>query len=254
MNKIIHGDCLKVIPTLDDSSIDLLVTSPPYNVDLGNNKFNKDSYNEYDDNRDFIKYIKWLHEIFACLKPKMKDDGRLCINIGDQKNGQIPTHFHIVNFMIKCGYNPYTTIIWNKKHTSNRSAWGSWLSPSCPSFPTPFEYILVFYNKSKKKYEKGETDLTKKEFVDSSSALWEFPGEKKSKNGHPAPFPLELPTRLIKQLTWVGDTVLDIFAGSGTTGQACQNLKRNYILIEDDELYIKMIEDRLNKITFNSFF
>lgn len=252
-NKIIHGKCEDIIPTLEDDSIDLLITSPPYNVDLGNNKYNKDGYNSYDDNKNFMEYILWMQSIFKSLKPKMKEDGRLCINIGDQKNGQIPTHFHVINFMIKCGYNPFSTIIWNKKHTSNRSAWGSWLSPSNPSFPTPFEYILIFYNESKKKLSRGETDLTKSEFVENSSALWEIPGCKKVKNGHPCPFPLELPTRLIKQLTWVGDTVLDIFAGSGTTGEACKNLGRNYILIESDKEYIEMTEKRLDRLTFDDF-
>jgi len=252
-NKIIHGDCESVIPTLDDNSIDLLITSPPYNVDLGNNKFNKDGYNKHNDAMDFMEYILWMQSIFKALKPKMKEDGRLCINIGDQKNGQIPTHFHVINFMIKCGYNPMTTIIWNKKHTSSRSAWGSWMSPSCPSFPTPFEYILIFYNEIKNKTTRGETDLTKREFIDNSLAIWEISGVKKVKGGHPAAFPLELPTRLIKQLTWVGDTVLDIFAGSGTTGEACKNLNRNYILIEKDETYIPIIEQRLNKLTFGDF-
>jgi len=83
--------------------------------------------------------------------------------------------------------------------------------------------------------------------------MWEFPGSKKLENGHPAAFPIELPTRLIKQLTWVGDTVLDIFAGSGTTGEACKNLNRNYILIEKDEAYMPVIEQRLNKLTFGDF-
>ena len=252
-NKIIHGDCLNVIPTLDDNSIDLLVTSPPYNVDLGNNKHNKDGYNKHDDNMPYDKYILWLKMIFHYVKKKMKDDGRVVINIGDGKNGTLPTHSHIIQLMLKLGYGMMATIIWNKQNVSNRSSWGSWLSPSSPSFPVPFEYILIFYNKSKKKLTKGVTDLNKEEFISNSLSQWNFPGVKKSKTGHPAAFPIELPTRCIKQLTWVGDTVLDIFAGSGTTLEACRNTNRNYIMIEKDESYIPLIEKKAKQLRFEDF-
>lgn len=107
LNKILHGDCEKIIPTLENDTIDLLITSPPYNVNL--------KYNSYDDNKDYIEYINWLKNIFKALKPKMKKDGRLCINIGDKNNGKTPTHVFISNFMMEIGYHPLTTIIWNKK-------------------------------------------------------------------------------------------------------------------------------------------
>jgi len=253
LNRIIHGDCVEEIIKLDDASIDLMVTSPPYNVDLGNNKFNKDSYASHDDNMPYDDYILWLIKIFFLLKPKMKDDGRLVINIGDGKNGLYPTHSHIIQFMIDLGYQPFTTIIWDKKNCSSRTSWGSWQSPSNPSFPTPFEYILVFYNRYKKKQTKGETDIRKDEFIKNSYAIWQFPGEKKSKLGHPAPFPLDLPLRCIKQLSWIGDTVLDPFAGSGTTGVACKRTNRNYILIEKDEKYIPLIKQRVNQLNIGDF-
>jgi len=253
MNRIIFDDCINAIQDIDNKSIDLLITSPPYNVNLGKNKHNDIGYNEHDDNMDHDDYILWLTKIFFLLKPKMKDDGRLIINIGDGKNGSIPTHAHIINFMLDLGYSMYTTIIWDKNNTSSRTAWGSWKSPSCPSFPTPFEYILVFYNKSKKKLIKGETDLKKKEFIDNSLAIWEFPGVKKKHTKHPAAFPLELPYRCIKQFTWIGDRVLDIFAGSGTTGQAAKLLNRKYTLIEKDPKYFSIIEENLNQLTINDF-
>jgi len=223
MNDIFLGDCEHIIPTIDNKSIDLLVTSPPYNVNLGQNKYNKKGYSDHNDNMGHDEYILWLKRLFYILKPKMKEDGRIIVNIGDGKNGSVPTHIHISNFMFELGYGMFTTIIWNKNNTSSRSSWGSWQSPSCPSFPTPFEYILVFYNISKKKLTKGKTDLTKDEFIKNSLSIWEFPGTKKNKTGHPAAFPLELPYRCIKQFTWIGDTVLDIFAGSGTTGIAAKN-------------------------------
>jgi len=253
LNSIIHGDCIEEIIKLDNNSIDLVVTSPPYNVNLGNNKYNKDGYSSYDDNIPYDEYLLWLTKVFFLLKQKMKSDGRIVINIGDRKNGEFPTHSHIIQFMIDLGYKPFSTIIWNKNTTSNRSAWGSWLSPSNPSFPTPFEYILIFYNRYKKKQKKGITDLTKSEFINNSYAIWDFPSEKKSTIDHPAPFPLELPLKCIKQLSWVGDTVLDPFAGSGTTGVACRRTNRNYILIEKDEQYISLIKKRVNQLNIGDF-
>ena len=253
INKIIHSDCVEAIDTLPDNHIDLLITSPPYNVDLGNNKFNKDGYASHNDDMDYGEYILWLTKIFWLLKPKMKYDGRLVINIGDGKNGLLPTHSHIIQFMIQLGYHPYTTIIWDKNNCSSRTSWGSWQSPSCPSFPTPFEYILVFYNRYQKKFNKGKTDLTRDEFMANSYAMWNFAGEKKSKTGHPAAFPIELPLRCIKQFSWVGDLVLDIFAGSGTVGVACKRTKRNYILIEKDEEYIPLIKKRVNQLSIGDF-
>jgi site-specific DNA-methyltransferase (adenine-specific) len=165
-----------------------------------------------------------------------------------------PTHAHIINFMTsELKYNMLSTIIWNKNNTSSRTTWGSWLSPSSPSFPTPFEYILIFYNEVKKKQIKGKTDLTKKEFIDNSLALWQFAGEKKKNTNHPAAFPIELPYRCIKQLTWIGDTVLDIFAGAGTTGVAAKQLNRKYILIEKSLDYINLIKKRLEDTQISIF-
>ena len=137
--KLYNNDCLDVICQLENNSIDLVVTSPPYNVNLGKNKYNKNSYDLYKDNKEHSEYIFWLETIFLYLYPKLKKGARVCVNIGDQKNGKIPTHSDIAQFMNKIGYVPFTTIIWNKSQIGNRTSWGSWLSPSSPSFPTPFD-------------------------------------------------------------------------------------------------------------------
>jgi site-specific DNA-methyltransferase (adenine-specific) len=99
LNTITTGKCEELIPQLKDNSIDLLITSPPYNVDLGSNKHNKTPYDMYNDNKDHKEYIKWLCNIFREVKPKMVSGGRVCINIGDGKNGQVPTHSDIIQFM-----------------------------------------------------------------------------------------------------------------------------------------------------------
>jgi len=125
-------------------------------------------------------------------------------------------------------------------------SWGSFMSPSCPSFPTPFEHILVFAKEDKKLNRKGETDLTKEEFIDWSLALWKFPPETQMKKiGHPAMFPKELAKRCIKMFSYIDDTILDPFAGAGTTLVVAKELNRNAIGCELSEEYCKIIEDRL---------
>ena len=245
--KIIHGECEKVIPTLKNNSIDLVVTSPPYNVDLGNNKYNDKPYDAYKDNKDHFKYIAWLKGIFKDIHQKLKSGGRVVINIGDGKNGRVPTHVDIIHFMTReLTYLPMANIVWNKNQIGNRTAWGSFCSPSAPSFPKPFEYIMVFAKDNLKLQEKGITDLSNENFIKWSLALWNITGETKmSKYGHPAMFPTEIPHRLIQMLSWVDALVLDPFNGAGTTGVVCEQLKRRYIGIEISEEYCDISRRRI---------
>jgi len=242
---IILGDCLSKLPLIDRGSINLVVTSPPYNVDLGNNKYNTKGYDIYKDKKSHSKYISFLSDVFNSIYPLLTDDGRVCINIGDGKNGQVPTTSNLIESMNKMNYKCYGHIIWDKKHTSNRAAWGSFMSPSCPSFPTPFEHILIFYKGDKKLQRKGITDLTKKEFVKWATSMWEFSGTGNKR--HPAAYPLELPLRLIKLLTYVGDTVLDPFMGSGTTLVAAKMLNRKRIGIELSKVYYQEAKNWLKE-------
>jgi len=248
VNKIYNSDCLEMIPFLDNNSIDLVITSPPYNVDLGNNKYHKNPYDLYNDNKDHKEYLSFLAKIFKLIYKKLKCGGRVCINIGDGKNGAVPTASDINQFMVEIGYIPYTHIIWDKSQVGNRCAWGSFMSPSSPSFPTPFEHILVFAKETKKLQNKGETDLTKEEFIDWSLAIWKFaPETKQKKMGHNAMFPPELARRLIKMLSYKNAIVLDPFSGMGTTALVAKALNRQYIGIELSEDYCKRSRERIEQ-------
>lgn len=150
--------------------------------------------------------------------------------------------------MKEIGWLPYTTIVWNKQNIGNRTAWGSFMSASSPSFPTPFEYILVFCkNAYKMPYhclEHGlKDDISKEDFIQWSLALWEFPGD--NKNDHPAPFPIELPTRCLKLFSFLNSNVYDPFMGSGTTAVACIRNNRNYTGSEISETYYQMALKRI---------
>ena len=247
--KLYNGESEKVIPTLEDDSIDLVVTSPPYNVDLGNNKFNENPYDLYNDNKDHKEYIEWLRDdIFGQIYPKLKSGGRVVINIGDPKNGRIPTHADIIHFMSReLKYIPMANILWMKSQVTNRFSWGSFASPSCPSFPKPFEYLMVFAKDNMKLQEKGEKDITPEEFKKWAFSVWNITPETKIKKiGHPAMFPVEIPYRLIKMLSWKDTTILDPFNGAGTTGVACNQLGRNYIGIEMSPKYCDITKERIN--------
>lgn len=250
LNTIYHEDCLDTIQRFEDGFIDLVVTSPPYNVDLGNNKHHKNPYADYDDNKPYNDYVDWLRTIFKALHPKMKSGGRIVINIGDASNGTVPTHCDISHFMREIGYGVMAHIVWDKNSIGSRTAWGSFQSPSSPSFPTPFEHIMVFYKDHKKLQYKGITDLEKQEFIDWSICLWKFnPENKQQKIGHNAMFPVELPKRCLKMFSWVDAVVYDPFMGAGTTAVACKKHGRKFVGSEISKEYVDIAKKRLSETT-----
>lgn len=247
MIDIYNENCIETLTNrIEDDSIDLVCTSPPYNVDLGNNKLNKNPYDLYNDNKEHQEYINWLEQIFKLVFQKTKNGGRCVINIGDGKNGAVPTHSDITYFMKNMGWIPMSHIIWDKNQVGNRTAWGSFLSPSSPSFPCPYEHILIFGKGNKKLQWKGETDLEKQEFIDWAYGIWKFAPETKMKKiGHPAMYPEELPKRCMKMLSWKDSLIYDPFSGAGTTAVVSKKLGRNFIGSELSEEYYNISIERL---------
>ena len=218
-DKLINMKWEDGMPTVPSNSIDLIVTSPPYNVGLGKNRFrDKDKgYESYDDNMPYDEYLNWMDKLFAECYRVLKPSGRIAINIGDGSNGSIMTH---VDFSIrmrdKHKFIPITTIVWNKKQIGGSTSWGSYQSPSNPSFPTQFEFIIVMAKETRQHLgDKSKITVSGKDFQRNSRALWEFPPETQMMKlyGHPAAYPEELPRRLIDQLTYEEDVVLDPFSG-----------------------------------------
>ncbi len=235
---IVNDDFITT-PLVADASIDLLVTSPPYNVDIAYGNYKDDiSYKQY---LDFTR--GWLEKAYKVLK----DDGRACFNIPLDKNkgGQQSVYADFITIAKGIGFQYHATIIWNEQNISRRTAWGSWLSASAPFVIAPVEAIPVMYKKVWKKETKGESDVTREEFLEYTNAFWTFNGESKKKVGHPAPFPLELPRRCIRMFSYVGDTVLDPFLGSGTTLVACAQNKRKGIGVDISAEYCQLARDRV---------
>jgi site-specific DNA-methyltransferase (adenine-specific) len=222
-------------------SVDLIVTSPPYNVNIQYGAVRDDI--AYADYLDFS--ARWLEKAYRLMKP----DGRMCLNIPLDKNlgGQQSVYADILERAKACGWRYHATVIWNEQNISRRTAWGSWLSASAPYVIAPVETIAILYRKSWKKAGPGTSDIARDEFIAWTNGVWTFPGEKRGRTSHPAPFPVELPTRCIKLFTYVGDTVLDPFMGSGTTLVACRNLKRRGIGVEIDPGYCEVAKKRISR-------
>jgi site-specific DNA-methyltransferase (adenine-specific) len=238
----IYNDDILAVNSIDDKSIDLIVTSPPYNVDIQYNSHNDTM--SYDDYLSFTK--KWLKRCYDFLK----DDGRFCLNIPLDKNkgGQQSVCADITSIAKQVGFKYHSTIIWNEQNISRRTAWGSWLSAAAPYVIAPVEVIVVLYKKSWKKTSGSKkSDITRKEFMDWTNGVWNFSGESKKRVGHPAPFPVELPKRCIKLFSFVGDMVLDPFLGSGSALIACIQTNRKGIGIEIDKGYCELAKKRIIK-------
>ena len=224
---------------LDDASVDLAITSPPYNLDV--------SYNGYADDLPYERYQEWVALWAAALLRVARPGGRACINVplDSNKGGKRAVYADYVRLFIAAGWRYQTTIVWNEQNISRRTAWGSWLSPSAPFVTAPVEMIPVFYKDEWRRPRAGRrSDVQRDEFLAWTLGSWVFPGENPKKARHPAPFPLELPRRLIKLYSYLDDVILDPFLGSGTTAVAARLLQRRCIGIDVDPTYCQIAADR----------
>ena len=226
--KLLHNDFLKVDLKDVKGKVNLIVTSPPYNVGIEYGNINDSlGYEEYLHFTE--KYIRRFYEVLA-------DDGRVCLNIPLDKNkgGLQSVYADVVGIAKNVGLKYQSTIVWNEQNISRRTAWGSWLSASAPYVIAPVEMIVLLYKDQWKRKEKGKSTISREEFIEWTNGMWTFPGENRKALGHPAPFPLELPLRCIKLFSYEGDLVLDPFVGSGTTMVACKMLNRQGLGIDID--------------------
>jgi len=236
---LIRDDVLTT-PHVDEGSVDLVVTSPPYNVDI--------QYNSHKDDVSYADYLefskKWMARCFAWLK----EDGRFCLNIPLDKNkgGQQSVGADLTTIAKEVGFHYHSTIIWNEGNISRRTAWGSWKSASAPYVIAPVELIVVLYkDKWKKTSGSKVSDIERDEFMEWTNGLWTFNGESKKRVGHPAPFPIELPRRCVKLFSYVDDVVLDPFCGSGTTLIAAVSNNRKGVGIDVDRKYCELAQKRI---------
>lgn len=236
----IYNDDILTINSIPHNSVDLIVTSPPYNVDI--------HYNSNADNLGYEEYLEFTRKWIQKCYDLAKDDGRFCLNVPLDKNkgGQQSVGADMTRIAKEAGWKYHSTIVWNEGNISRRTAWGSFMSASAPYVIAPVELILVLYKNSWKKLGGSKkNDITRKEFMDWTNGVWTFNGESKKRVGHPAPFPLELPRRCIKLFSFIGDTVLDPFLGSGTTLLASYLHNRQGVGVDVDKKYCDLAVKRL---------
>jgi site-specific DNA-methyltransferase (adenine-specific) len=235
-NKIILGSA-ENMKELPDNSVHLMITSPPYNVSK-----------EYDEDLSLKEYLQLLENSFKETFRVLVNGGRACINVANLgRKPYIPLSDYISQMMIDIGFNMRGEIIWNKAASASPStAWGSWQSAANPILRDIHEYILIF-SKGDYKREKGkkENSITKEQFMEWTKSIWTMNAESARRIGHPAPFPEELPYRLIQLYSFKGDIVLDPFMGSGTTAVAAIKSERKFVGYDISQEYIDLAEKRL---------
>ena len=248
LNTIIASSCenMKDIP---NNSLHLMITSPPYNVSK-----------EYDNDLSLEEYLNLLKNCFTETYRVLVDGGRACINIANiGRKPYIPLSDYVSKIMIEIGFNMRGEIIWNKSAGAGIStAWGSFQSASNPILRDVHEYILIFskgnYKRERDKEEKElrKDNITKEEFIEWTKSVWTMNTESAKRIGHPAPFPEELPNRLIKLFSFTNDIVIDPFMGSGTTAIAAIKNNRNFVGYEINEEYINLANNRILNLKINA--
>ncbi len=221
---------------IPDASVALAFTSPPYN-----------SGKDYDRDLEATEYFGLIARVGAEVFRVLKPGGRYVINIANLgRKPYIPMHAYFYLIHMNIGFLPAGEVIWQKGKGANGScAWGSWLSARSPRLRDIHEYLLVFVKERFDRPDKGESDITRDEFMSSTLSVWEVQPESAKKVGHPAPFPVELASRVIKLYSYVGDVVLDPFSGSGTTCVAAKKLHRHWVGYDIVPEYCTLAEERI---------
>jgi len=263
--KILNGDCIEVMKTIPEGSIDLLVTSPPYGVNI--------AYDVHDDDMTPDQYLKFTKEWMTEAYRVLKDDGRIALNIPyeinrQEKGGRVFLVSEVWQTMKQIGYKFFGIVDLEEEspHRSRTTAWGSWMSPSSPYIYNPKECVILAYKKQHIKKIKGQpqwmnelvdvedengvikqkkvyTEDQKREFIDLVFGQWHYFADTKSMTK--ATFSMDIPTKAIKILTYKNDVVLDPFAGSGTSMVAAEVLDRRWIGIELSPNYTEVARKRV---------
>lgn len=215
---------------LPDASVHLMVTSPPYNVGK-----------DYDEDLSLEEYLAFLKRVWAETYRVLVPGGRACINVANLgRKPYIPLHAMLIADMLDLGFLMRGEVIWDKAASASAStAWGSWQSAANPTLRDTHEYILVFSKGSfrREKVDGRDSTISKEEFLEFTKSVWTFGAESARKIGHPAPYPVELPYRLIQLYTFSGEVVLDPFMGSGQTALAARKTGRHFVGYELNEEY-----------------
>lgn len=244
-NSIINGDSEEVLKRLPSESVDIIITSPPYNFGLDYDSDGKDDAVRWDE------YFKKVERIWIECVRVLKTGGRLCLNIQPLFSDYIPTHHVMSQQLLGLGLLWKGEILWEKNNYNCKyTAWGSWKSPSMPYLKYTWEFVEIFSKGTHKKVgDSSKIDITGDEFKKWVYAKWSIAPERNMKMyGHPAMFPKELVNRLLKLFSYKDDVVLDPFNGVGTTTLCAVETGRKYIGIDVSKQYCDVAEKRIKEI------
>lgn len=220
----------ETMDALPDSSVHLMVTSPPYNVGK-----------DYDQDLTLEDYREFLRRVMAEVYRTLVPGGRLCFNVANLgRRPYLPLHRYVIEDLLDLGFLMRGEIIWDKGSGAGSStAWGSWASATNPTLRDVHEYILVLCKENwrRPRVEGRQPTITRDDFLECTRSVWQFPPESARRVGHPAPFPVELPRRCIELYTFSGEVVLDPFMGSGTTAIASMQTGRTFVGYETSADY-----------------
>ncbi len=221
---------------LPDNCVALMVTSPPYNVGK-----------EYDEDLAIDDYLGLLKRVFAETYRVLEPGGRVAVNVANLgRKPYVPLNHYVAGLLNDLGYMLRGEVIWQKaKGAGGSCAWGSWKSAQNPTLRDVHEYVIVGCKESFGRVRKGESTIERDEFMEATTSIWSMRTASAKRIGHPAPFPEELPRRLIELYTFTGDLVLDPFIGSGTTAVAARDAGRHYVGYDTNQDYIELATRRL---------
>ena len=232
----IYCQSSELMDQLPDGSVALMITSPPYNVGK-----------EYDGDLSLDDYLGLLHRVFAETYRVIEAGGRVAVNVANLgRKPYLPLNHHVGQILTDVGFMLRGEIIWQKaKGAGGSCAWGSWQSAKNPTLRDIHEYVIIGCKESYRRLRSGTDSISRDDFLDATVSVWNIPPESARRVGHPAPFPIELPKRLIELYSFEGDLILDPFAGAGSTALAAIEAGRHYVGYDTDPEYVALAEARI---------
>ena len=232
----LHCQSSETMEQLPDGSVALMITSPPYNVGK-----------EYDGDLSLDEYLGLLHRVLSETYRVLEAGGRVAVNVANLgRKPYVPLNHHVADILTDIGYMLRGEIIWQKaKGAGGSCAWGSWQSAKNPTLRDIHEYVIVACKESFRRLRRGEDTISRDDFLEGTVSIWQIAPESARRVGHPAPFPVELPRRLIELYSFESDLILDPFIGAGSTAVAAVEAGRHYVGYDTNADYLALATERI---------